>query len=169
MLNLVRVRSFDVASFVAFGAADMGIFGRDVTAEFSYEQLYIPLDLNIGGCRLVVAEPSSPKAEYAPEKLSHIRVTTKYPNMTRQHFLSKGVQVECIKLHGSVELAPILGLSRHIVDLVSTGRTLKANNLIEVEKITDITSCLIVNRTAMKTCAPEMQCYIERMEKALHA
>lgn len=166
---LVRVRAFDVVSFVAFGAAHMGICGRDVTAEFNYEQLYIPLDLNIGKCRMAVAQPHGMLDSYNPQKWSHIRVATKYPNVTRQYFLSQGVQAECIKLHGSVELAPLLGLCESIVDLVSTGATLKANNLVEVEKIADITSCLVVNRAALKTRSQDIKKIIALIEKALYA
>lgn len=150
-LDIIRVRSFDVATFVAFGAAHLGIAGSDVLMEFEYAELYAPLDLGIGVCRLVVAEPEDLRATDDPRRWSHVRVATKYPNLTRAHFAARGVQAECIKLHGAMELAPALGLCRRIVDLVETGSTLKANGLVEVEKIADISSRLIVNRAALKT------------------
>ncbi len=151
MLKIIRVRSFDVATFVAFGAAHLGVAGNDVLLEFDYPEIYAPLDLNIGHCRLSVAELTSLSINDDPSRWSHVRVATKYPNLTRKHFAKRGVQAECIKLNGAMELAPSLGLCRRIVDLVSTGDTLKANGLAEIEKIIDITSRFIVNRTAFKT------------------
>ncbi len=151
MLKIIRVRSFDVATFVAFGAAHLGVAGNDVLLEFDYPEIYAPLDLNIGHCRLSVAELTSLSINDDPGRWSHVRVATKYPNLTRKHFAKRGVQAECIKLNGAMELAPSLGLCRRIVDLVSTGDTLKANGLAEIEKIIDITSRFIVNRTAFKT------------------
>jgi len=150
-LKIIRVRSFDVATFVAFGAAHLGVAGNDVLLEFDYPEIYAPLDLNIGHCRLSVAELISLSINDDPSRWSHVRVATKYPNLTRKHFAKRGVQAECIKLNGAMELAPSLGLCRRIVDLVSTGDTLKANGLAEIEKIIDITSRFIVNRTAFKT------------------
>ncbi len=150
-LDIIRVRSFDVATFVAFGAAHLGIAGSDVLLEFEYAELYAPLDLGIGRCRLAVAEPEDLRANDDPRRWSHVRVATKYPNLTRKHFAARGVQAECIKLHGAMELAPALGLCRRIVDLVETGSTLKANGLVEVETIAEISSRLIVNRAALKT------------------
>jgi ATP phosphoribosyltransferase len=168
-LELIRVRSFDVATFVAFGAAQLGVAGNDVLLEFDYPEIYAPIDLNIGKCRLAVAEPAEMVGEDDPDRWSHIRVATKYPNITRAHFAARGVQAECIKLSGAMELAPTLGLSRRIVDLVSTGATLKANNLVEVEHIADVTSRLVVNRTAWKTHPEEIGGWIERLRAAAGA
>jgi ATP phosphoribosyltransferase len=168
-LEIIRVRSFDVATFVAFGAAQLGVAGNDVLLEFDYPEIYAPVDLGIGKCRLAVAEPTEMVGEDDPNRWSHIRVATKYPNITRAHFAARGVQAECIKLSGAMELAPTLGLSRRIVDLVSTGATLKANNLVEVEHIADVTSRLVVNRTAWKTCPGEIGGWIERLRAAAGA
>jgi ATP phosphoribosyltransferase len=168
-VSIVRVRSFDVATFVAFGAAHIGICGRDVLMEFDFPEIYAPLDLGIGACRLAVAEPSELVARDDPKTWSHIRVATKYPNITKRHFAARGVQAECIKLNGAMELAPTLGLCRRIVDLVSTGATLKANGLEVVEDIADITSLLIVNRTALKTRPAEINGWIERFREATRA
>jgi ATP phosphoribosyltransferase len=168
-LEIIRVRSFDVATFVAFGAAQLGVAGNDVLLEFDYPEIYAPVDLAIGKCRLAVAEPAEMVGEDDPNRWSHIRVATKYPNITRAHFAARGVQAECIKLSGAMELAPTLGLSRRIVDLVSTGATLKANNLVEVEHIADVTSRLVVNRTAWKTYPEEIGGWIERLRAAAGA
>ena len=168
-MSIVRVRSFDVATFIAFGGAHIGICGRDVLMEFDFPEIYAPLDLGIGHCRLAVAEPSELVARDDPKTRSHIRVATKYPNITKRHFAARGVQAECIKLNGAMELAPTLGLSRRIVDLVSTGSTLKANGLEEVEHIADITSLLIVNRTALKTRPALINGWIERFREATRA
>ena len=168
-LELIRVRSFDVATFVASGAAQLGVAGNDVLLEFDYPEIYAPVDLGIGKCRLAVAEPAEMVGEDDPNRWSHIRVATKYPNITRAHFAARGVQAECIKLSGAMELAPTLGLSRRIVDLVSTGATLKANNLVEVERIADVTSRLVVNRTAWKTYPEEIGGWIERLRAAAGA
>ena len=158
-LDLIRVRAFDVATFVAFGGAQLGVAGNDVLMEFDYDDLYAPLDLNIGHCRLSLAEPVSKTVPGQPDdadplgdtmRAGHIRVATKYPNITGRHFAARGVQAECIKLSGAMELAPALGLSRHIVDLVSSGATLKANHLREVEEIASVTSRLIVNKAALR-------------------
>ena len=148
-LDLIRVRSFDVATFVAFGAAHLGVAGNDVLMEFDYAEIYAPLDLGIGHCRLSVCEPAELSAEDDPRSWSHIRVATKYPRLTARHFAGRGVQAECIVLNGAIELAPVLGLSQRIVDLVSSGATLKANGLVEVERIADISSRLAVNRLSL--------------------
>ena len=140
-------------SFVAHGAAQLGIVGSDVLMEFDYSELYAPVDLDLGHCRLSVAEPAEMAAGDDPRGWSHVRVATKYPNVTRRHFESRGVQAECVKLNGAMEIAPVLGLSSRIVDLVSSGRTLKENGLVEVEVIAQVSSRLIVNRAAMKTRA----------------
>jgi len=168
-LSLIRVRAFDVATFVAHGAADLGIAGNDVLMEFAYSEIYAPVDLGIGHCRLSVAEPAEMAAGDDPRSWSHVRVATKYPNLTSQHFASRGVQAECVKLNGAMELAPKLGLTQRIVDLVSSGRTLKENGLVEVEKITEVTSRLIVNRAAFKTKAAAIAPWIERFREAAGA
>jgi ATP phosphoribosyltransferase len=168
-LDIIRVRSFDVATFVAFGAAQMGVAGNDVLMEFQYPEIYAPLDLGIGRCRIAVAEPAAMLAGDDPGRWSHIRVATKYPGITRRHFAARGVQAECIHLNGAMELAPSLGLCRRIVDLVSSGETLRANGLVEVERIADVTSRLIVNRAAAKTRPGHLAGWIERFRGALDA
>lgn len=165
-LSIVRVRSFDVATFVAFGAAQIGIAGNDVLMEFDYPEIYAPVDLKIGSCRLSVAEPAELSRTDAPGSWSHIRIATKYPHVTRAHFARRGVQAECIKLNGAMELAPRMGLCRRIVDLVSSGRTLRENGLIEVETIADVTSRLIVNRAALKTRPDDVGGWIARFAAA---
>jgi ATP phosphoribosyltransferase len=165
-LSFIRVRSFDVATFVAYGAAQLGVCGSDVIEEFNYAELYAPLDLEIGKCRLSVAEPAALAANDRPEQWSHVRIATKYPNLTSRYFAARGVQAECIHLNGAMELAPAVGLSERIVDLVSSGATLKANGLIEVEKILDVSSRLIVNRAAYKT-RPEIAALVESFRTAL--
>jgi ATP phosphoribosyltransferase len=150
-LDIIRVRAFDVATFVAFGAAHLGVAGNDVVMEFDYPELYSPVDLGIGKCHLAVAEPKDLVKRDDPSRWSHVRIATKYPDITKRHFAARGVQAECIKLNGAMELAPKLGLARRIVDLVSTGTTLKANDLVEIERIAEVTSRLIVNRAALKT------------------
>ena len=168
-LRIVRVRSFDVATFVAFGAAQLGVAGNDVIMEFDYPELYAPVDLKIGRCRLSVAEPREIGARDDPARWSHIRIATKYPSITRQHFAGRGVQAECITLSGAMELAPSLGLCRRIVDLVSSGATLAANDLIEVEEIARISARLIVNRAALKTRPQDMAGWIDRFREAADA
>lgn len=165
-LSIIRVRAFDAATFVAFGAAHLGVVGNDVLQEFGYSDLYSPLDLDIGHCRLSLAMPVGEEGD-DPQAQSHIRVATKYPNMTRSYYAERGIQAECIKLNGAMELAPKLGLSRRIVDLVSTGGTLKANQLKEVEVLTEITSRLVVNRPAFKTRPEEVTYWIDRFREAI--
>ncbi|MCG8503642.1 MAG: ATP phosphoribosyltransferase [Sphingomonadales bacterium] len=166
-LTIIRVRSFDVATFVAFGAADMGIAGNDVLQEFDYSEIYAPIDLGIGACRLCLAEPEALKETDDPSRWSHIRIATKYPNTARRHFAAKGIQAECIRLSGAIELAPSLGLAERIVDLVSTGSTLKANGLVEVETLSEVTSRLIVNRAAFKTRPHDVGGWVGRFEEAV--
>lgn len=166
-VKIIRVRSFDVATFVAFGAAHLGVCGSDVLMEFDYPEIYTPLDLGIGKCRIAVAEPVDLSASDDPSRWSHVRVATKYPDITRRHFAARGVQAECIKLNGAMELAPNLGLCSRIVDLVSTGTTLKANGLVEIEHIADISSRLVVNRAAFKTRHGEIQGWIDRFQGAI--
>ena len=152
-VQIIRVRAFDVATFVAHGAAQVGIVGSDVIDEFDYSELYAPVDLDIGHCRISVAEPAELAATDDPRSWSHVRVATKYPNLTRKHFAARGVQAECVKLNGAMEIAPLLGLSSRIVDLVSSGKTLKENGLVEVEKISEVSARLVANRAAFKTDA----------------
>jgi ATP phosphoribosyltransferase len=148
-VRIIRVRSFDAATFVAFGAAEIGIAGNDVLMEFAFSELYAPVDLGIGHCRLSVAQPASLVEDI--RTLSHVRVATKYPALTRRHFAGRGIQAEVIKLNGAMELAPLCGLADRIVDLVSTGKTLDENGLVETEVIARVSSRLIVNRAAFKT------------------
>ena len=159
-MRLIRVRAFDVATFVAFGAAQAGIVGSDVIEEFDYSELYAPVDLDIGHCRLSVAEPKDASV-YSPGNASHLRVATKYPNLTSRWFERQGIQAECVKLNGAMELAPSLGLSLRIVDLVSSGRTLADNGLVETDTIMPVSSRLIVNRAALKT-DPRVAALVER-------
>ena len=168
-LEIIRVRSFDVATFVAFGAAHLGVAGNDVLMEFDYPEIYSPVDLGIGKCRISVAEPQELMLEDDPQRWSHIRVATKYPELTRRHFARRGVQAECIKLSGAMELAPTLGLCRRIVDLVSTGSTLKANGLVEIEVLAEVTSRLIVSRAAFKTRNDEIREWITRFREVCNA
>ena len=168
-LDIIRVRSFDVATFVAFGGAHLGVVGNDVLMEFDYTELYSPLDLNVGHCRISVAEPVGMVAGDDPSRWSSVRIATKYPTITQQHFAERGVQAECIKLNGAMELAPQLGLCSRIVDLVSTGDTLKANGLVEIETIYNITSRFAVNRAAWKTRPEEINHWIGRFQEAAHA
>ena len=162
---IIRVRSFDVPTFVANGAAHIGVAGSDVLDEFDYNDLYSPVDLNIGYCKLCVATTNDDDTYEAG--LSHIRIASKYPNLTRKHFESKGIGVDIVKLNGAMELAPILGLSQYIVDLVSTGETLKQNGLKATETIMEITSRLIVNRTALKTRGDEVQSWIDKFGESV--
>lgn len=148
-VRVIRVRSFDAATFVAFGAAEIGIAGNDVLMEFAFTELYAPVDLGIGHCRLSVAQPGHLVED--ARTLSHVRVATKYPGITRRHYAARGVQAEVIKLNGAMELAPLCGLASRIVDLVSTGKTLAENGLVETEVIAEVSSRLIVNRAAFKT------------------
>jgi ATP phosphoribosyltransferase len=168
-LDIIRVRNFDVATFVAFGAAHLGVAGNDVLMEFDYPEIYAPLDLGIGHCRLAVAAPADGAASEEPSRWSYVRVATKYPEITRRHFAARGVQAECIKLNGAMELAPSLGLSRYILDLVQTGSTLRANGLVEIERVAEISSRLIVNRTALKTRSEEVGAWLERFREATRA
>ncbi|MGH7041601.1 MAG: ATP phosphoribosyltransferase, partial [Acetobacteraceae bacterium] len=166
-LDVVRVRPFDVATFVAFGAAALGICGADELVEDDYPEIYAPLDLGIGRCRIAVAEPRETAGSDDPSRWSSVRVASKYPTITRRHFAARGVQAEVVALSGAMELAPGLGLARLIVDLVQTGSTLKANGLVETEVIAPVTSRLIVNRTALKTRPELIGTWIARFRAAL--
>lgn len=168
-IDLIRVRAFDVATFVAFGAAQIGVVGSDVLEEFDYTEIYAPVDLGIGVCRLSLAMPEKEALKEVPETWSHIKVATKYPNLTSRYFKNKGIQAECVKLSGAMEIAPKLGLARRIVDLVSTGGTLKANGLVEIETVMDVSSRLIVNRTAMKTMPDKINGLIDKISEYVYS
>ena len=167
MLDVVRVRPFDVATFVAFGGAQIGICGSDVLMEFDYPELYAPLDLDIGHCRVSVAGPTDWIDSAETRLWSRVRVATKYPNIARRHYAARGIHADIVHLNGAMELAPGLGLSRLIVDLVQTGSTLAANGLRESEVIADISSRLVVNRTALKTQPEKIGGWIARFRAAL--
>ncbi|MEH0167873.1 ATP phosphoribosyltransferase [Paucibacter sp. JuS9] len=149
-VRVVLVRASDVPTYVQYGGADLGVAGRDVLLEHDGEGLYQPLDLNIARCRMSVAVRDDFDYAAAVKQGSRLRVATKYTSIARDHFADKGVHVDLIKLYGSMELAPLTGLADAIVDLVSTGSTLKANRLVEVERIMDISSRLVVNQAALK-------------------
>jgi len=166
-IDYIKVRAFDVCTFVAFGAAQIGIAGDDVIQEYNYSEVYAPLDLNIGHCRLSVAAPSKLIKKEDPSTWSNIRVATKYPNLTKRFFANTGIQVEAIKLNGSMELAPSLSMCKRIVDLVSTGKTLKENGLKEVEKIIDVQSKLIINRSAFKTKTKKIETILNQIKKLI--
>lgn len=166
-VDIIRVRSFDVATFLAYGAAHIAIAGSDVLMEFDHPEIYAPVDLGIGACRMVVASEAHLAETEDPRSWSHVRVATKYPKVTARHFARRGVQAECIKLNGAMELAPSMGLCRRIVDLVETGSTLIANGLVEVEEITTITSRLAVNRAAWKQHPVLINGWIEKIRQAV--
>ncbi|HEX9078860.1 MAG TPA: ATP phosphoribosyltransferase [Desulfuromonadaceae bacterium] len=165
-MRYMIVRATDVPTYVEYGSADLGIVGKDTLMEQD-KDLYEPLDLKFGYCRMVVAEPVGLAGRDDPSGWSHIRIATKYPHVAESYFASKGVQVEVIKLYGSIELAPLVGLSERIVDLVSTGETLKQNGLVEVETIADITTRLIVNRASLKTKHKRISDIIQGLEQVL--
>jgi ATP phosphoribosyltransferase len=158
-IRIIRVRAFDVATFVAHGAAHIGIVGSDVIDEFDYSELYSPVDLEIGKCRLSVAARGGLDDDGSA---GHLRVATKYPGITRRHYQAQGIQAECIKLNGAMELAPLLGLSGRIVDLVSSGQTLAENGLVETEIISQVTARLIVNRAAFKMMNGTIPAMVDR-------
>lgn len=166
-LRLIVVRSFDVATFVAFGGAQLGVAGQDVLMETGSVDVYAPVDLGIGHCRLALAAAVGASANYS--EASHVRVATKYPNITRQYFAQKGLAAETVKLNGAMELAPRLGLAPFIVDLVSSGATLRANGLVELESIAAISSKLVVNRTAYKTRRAGLEEMIAQFAGLAHA
>ncbi|MFQ5585224.1 MAG: ATP phosphoribosyltransferase [Thermodesulfobacteriota bacterium] len=165
-IRFMVIRPQDLPTFVEYGAADIGIVGRDVLLE-QRKDIYEPLDLGIGFCRMVVAEPKEIGLTDNPAHWTHIRVATKYPNITLNYFLKRGVQVELIKLYGSIEVAPLLGLSERIVDLVSTGETLRKNGLIEVDEIMKVTAKLICNRASLKTKPERIKEIIEGLRRAV--
>lgn len=163
-MRYMIVRATDVPTYVEYGAADLGIVGKDTLME-QEKDLYEPLDLKFGYCRMMVAEPAGLAKNDDPSRWTNIRIATKYPHVAEKYFAAKGVQVEIIKLYGSIELAPLVGLSERIVDLVSTGETLKQNGLVEVETIAEITTRLVVNRASLKTKNKRITDIIEGLEK----
>jgi len=165
-VRVVIVRASDVPTYVQYGAADLGVAGKDVLLESNTQGIYQPLDLNIGKCRMMVAVRNGYDYAAAVTRGARLNVATKYVETARQHFASKGMHVNLIKLYGSMELAPLTGLADAIVDLVSTGSTLKANDLIAVEEIMPISSRLIVNRAALKLKHTQIQPLIDAFEKA---
>ncbi len=164
--RILVVRDKDLPTYVEYGAADMGVVGRDVLME-SGRDLLEPLDLGFGLCRIVVAEPASLAGRDDPTGWGHTRVATKYPRITGRHFASKGEQVEIIPLYGSIELAPLVGLAERIVDLVSTGETLRQNNLVEVEEVVQVTARLVVNRASMKIRSERLVPLIGEIQRAV--
>ena len=168
-LRLIIVRASDVPTYVEYGAADLGIAGKDVLIEHAAQHpsgLYQPIDLNIAKCRLAVAVRKGFDYSAAVHQGARLRVATKYTQAAREHFAAKGVYVDLIKLYGSMELAPLVGLADAIVDLVSTGNTLKANDLVAVEDIMPISSRLVVNRAALKTRHAQLQPLLDAFERA---
>jgi ATP phosphoribosyltransferase len=165
-VRLIIVRASDVPTYVQHGAADLGIAGKDVLVEHGGDGLYQPVDLNIAKCRMMVATPVGFDYESAVRRGARLRVATKYTKTARLHFAGKGVHIDLIKLYGSMELAPLVGLSDVIVDLVSTGGTLKANNLVAVEAIMEISSRLVVNQAAMKLKHDLIQPIVETFRQA---
>ena len=165
-LRLILVRAADVPTYVQYGAADLGVAGLDLLAEHGGAGLYQPLDLGIAKCRLCVAVPEGFDYAAAVKQGARLRVATKYIGTAREHFAAKGVHVDLIKLYGSMELAPLVGLADAIVDLVSTGGTLRANNLVEVEEIMEISSRLVVNQAALKLKRAALRPIIDAFERA---
>lgn len=161
-ISIIRVRAFDVATFVAHGAAQIGIVGSDVIDEFDYSELYAPVDLGIGRCRISVAMPHG-----VPDDVNggHIRVATKYLGTTSRYYHARGIQAECVKLNGAMELAPLLGLSGRIVDLVSSGKTLAENGLVETAIISQVSARLIVNRAAYKMMSGTIPAMVQRFRE----
>ena len=167
-LRLILVRAADVPTYVQYGAADLGVAGRDILAEHGGQGLYQPLDLGIARCKMVVAVPEGFDYAAAVKRGARLRVATKYIGTAREHFAAKGVHVDLIKLYGSMELAPLVGLADAIVDLVDTGNTLKANRLRVVEEIMPVSSRLIVNPASLKLKREALAPLIEAFRKAIH-
>lgn len=165
-VRVIIVRASDVPTYVQYGAADFGVAGKDVLLEHGGESLYQPIDLNIAKCRMSVAVREGFDYASAVKQGARLRVVTKYVQTAREHFATKGVHVDLIKLYGSMELGPLVGLADAIVDLVSTGSTLRANHLVEVEHIMDISSRLVVNQAALKLKRERLQPILEAFEKA---
>ncbi|ANJ73813.1 ATP phosphoribosyltransferase [Ralstonia insidiosa] len=165
-LRVIIVRASDVPTYVQYGAADFGVAGRDVLMEHGMAGLYAPIDLNIARCRMSVAVPKGFDYANAVRQGARLSVATKYLNTAREHFAKKGVHVDLIKLYGSMELGPLVGLADAIVDLVSTGGTLRANNLVEVEEIVQISSRLVVNQAALKLKRERLAPILDAFERA---
>jgi ATP phosphoribosyltransferase len=165
-VRVVIVRASDVPTYVQYGAADLGIAGKDVLLEHGGAGLYQPLDLKIAKCRMSVAAPAGFDYAAAVRRGARLRIATKYIETAREHFAAKGVHVDLIKLYGSMELAPLAGLAEAIVDLISSGATLRANNLVEVEEIMRISSRLVVNQAALKTKRELIQPVIDAFARA---
>lgn len=165
-VRVIIVRASDVPTYVQYGAADFGVAGKDVLLEHGGEGLYQPIDLHIAKCRMSVAVKDGFDYESAVQQGARLRVVTKYVETAREHFAAKGVHVDLIKLYGSMELGPLVGLADAIVDLVSTGSTLRANHLVEVERIMDISSRLVVNKAALKLKRERLQPILEAFEQA---
>jgi ATP phosphoribosyltransferase len=165
-VRLLIVRATDVPTYVQYGAADLGVAGKDVLDEHGGQGLYQPLDLEIARCRMVVAAPAGFDYRKAVRQGARLKVATKYVNTAREHFAAKGVHVDLIKLYGSMELAPLTGLADAIVDLVSTGKTLKANNLRAVEEISPLSARLIVNQAALKVKRAAIQPLLDAFVRA---
>jgi ATP phosphoribosyltransferase len=170
-VRIIIVRASDVPTYVQYGAADLGVAGSDILREHEVSNggagLYRPLDLKIGRCRMMVAVPEEFDYETAVRRGARIRVATKFVSVAREHFAAKGMHVDLIKLYGSMELAPLTGLAEVIVDIVSTGATLKANRLRAVEEICAVSSRLIVNQASLKTKRPAVQTLIDAFAKAV--
>jgi len=166
-IKLIIVRATDVPTYVEYGAADIGITGKDILDEYMGEGLYQPIDLNIGRCKMMVAAKQDFDYSGAIQKGVRLKVATKYVKVAKEHFAKKGMHIDLIKLYGSMELAPLVGLADVIVDLVSTGKTLKANNLVAVEDISDISSRLIINQASLKLKRELLQPILSQFEKAL--
>jgi ATP phosphoribosyltransferase len=168
-LRLIIVRASDVPTYVQYGAADLGVAGKDVLLEHGGDGLYQPIDLGIGRCRMCVATKRGFDYAAAVRRGARLRVATKYTTVAREHFAAKGVHVDPIKLYGSMELAPLVGLADAIVDVVSTGSTLRANDLVEVEEIMRISSRLIVNQASLKTRHAALAPLLDRLARAVGA
>lgn len=166
-IKIVVIRAADVPTYVEFGAADLGVAGKDVLMESNGAELYELLDLGIARCRLAVAEPENLARTDNPDSWRRLRIATKYVNITREYFAAKGIQTDIIKLYGSMELAPLAGLSDRIVDLVSTGNTLKANGLVEVEHIADISTRLVANKASMKMKQADIKELVDKLATAV--
>ncbi len=167
-LRLLILKPVDVPTYVEYGAAELGIVGKDVLLE-QEPDVYEPLDLGFGHCRLVVAEPKALAARDDPSKWSWVRVATKYPRLTRRYFAERGIQVEVVRLDGSIELAPLVGLAERIVDLVQSGETLRQNGLVEVAEVLSSTAHLIVNRAAQKTAHQAVNGFLNALRAGVTA
>ena len=166
-VKVTVIRAADVPTYVQFGAADLGIAGKDVLMEYDGDSLYELLDLKIARCRMMVAEPASLASRDDPRNWTRLRIATKYVKTTQRHFAAKGIQTDIIKLYGSMELAPLVGLSDRIVDLVDTGNTLKANGLVEIERIADISAWLVANKASMKMQHSALKDLVSRLEQGI--